>query len=631
MTRPRLYGTWPSSISAADAADSAGFPTLAWDSDGTTLLWLENRAGNSALMAQTDADAPQFLTDGPVSIGGGINYGGGDFTAAHGSAYYVLNRRQIVRQPIAGGHPMAISPPYGAAAAPVVSPDGRFVVYVHHHEGRDCLMVADTAGAHSPRTLAAGDDFYMQPAFSADGSQLAYIAWNHPHMPFDATRLRLARLELAAGMPAIVSQHDLAGGDDHAAMQPIFAADGRLAYISDASGWAQVYIYDPASGQTRQLTHAEAEHAAPPWQQGQRSIAWSADGTALYALRNADGRYSLWLIDAASGAERRITSLDDYSFMAQLDAAPDRDAVAMIAGSPTLPERVLSVQIDRAGAADRVRIHARTRSEINRAAWATGEPVTWAGHDGGAVHGWLYRPHNPDFTDDGAPPLIVSVHGGPTAQSRQGFDPRLQFFTSRGFAWLEVNHRGSTGHGKAYKDALRGAWGITDVEDSASGALAMVERGLADRARLAISGGSAGGYTVLQSLVSKPGLYAAGLCRYGIGNPITLAFHDTWKFESRYNDTLFGPLPGSREAYRARSPLFFAERVTDPVLLLHGEDDEVVPVSETRDFAAALRRHGVPHELHTYPGEGHGFRKPETIIHMLETSLRFLLAHVILK
>jgi dipeptidyl aminopeptidase/acylaminoacyl peptidase len=277
----------------------------------------------------------------------------------------------------------------------------------------------------------------------------------------------------------------------------------------------------------------------------------------------------------------------------------------------------------------RTRIWRRGAAEDLPPAWyAAPRFLTWGGEDGALVYGLFYPPGNPDFEAAGKPPLIVHVHGGPTSQRTAVFNPQAQFFASRGYAFLEVNHRGSTGYGRAYRDALRGQWGVYDVQDAVSGARRLAEAGEVDGSRLAIMGGSAGGYTVLKALQDYPAFFKAGVCLYGISNQFTLAAQ-THKFEAHYSDSLLGPLPEAAAVYRERSPIFFADRIQDPLILFHGEEDNVVPPSQSGALVESLRRRGVPHEYHLYPGEGHGFRKTETIEHFYTAAESFLRQHVI--
>jgi dipeptidyl aminopeptidase/acylaminoacyl peptidase len=248
--------------------------------------------------------------------------------------------------------------------------------------------------------------------------------------------------------------------------------------------------------------------------------------------------------------------------------------------------------------------------------------------DGEQVHGLFFPPHNPAFEGSGVPPLIVTIHGGPTSQVKANFNPRAQFFATRGYAVLEVNYRGSTGYGRPYWEALNGMWGVYDVEDAVSGVRHLADQGLVDGSRAVIMGGSAGGFTVLQALVDHPGFFTAAVCLYGVSNQFTLAA-ETHKFEARYSDKLLGPLPEAADLYRQRSPIFHADRIQDPVIVFQGEDDQVVPRAQSDEIVASLERRGVPHEYHLYPGEGHGFRKTETIEHYYNAVDRFLKQYVI--
>ncbi|MBZ0278212.1 MAG: prolyl oligopeptidase family serine peptidase, partial [Anaerolineae bacterium] len=237
-------------------------------------------------------------------------------------------------------------------------------------------------------------------------------------------------------------------------------------------------------------------------------------------------------------------------------------------------------------------------------------------------------PASDQFEGIGAPPLVVQVHGGPTGQSKAGYSPLAQFFATRGYAVLMVNYRGSTGYGKAYMNKLRGSWGTYDVEDCASGASYLAQEGSADPSRFVIMGGSAGGFTVLQSLVDKPGFYKAGICAFGVSNQFALAT-DTHKFEERYLDSILGPLPEAAVLYRERSPIFHASKIVDPIAVFQGEEDQVVPRNQSDSIVESLRSRGVPHIYHVYPGEGHGWRRPETIEHFYNALLRFLAQQVL--
>ena len=646
----RQYGTWPSPISPEMVSASLRLSDVQWDTDGETLVWLEGRGGQSLLVMQRGLDAAYDLT-GELGVRGRVGYGGGDFTVAHGVAYFAGPDGRIFRQSLAGGLAKPITPAFGAAAAPKVSADGQWLVFVHTDQGVDTLGLVDVQGDVWPAKLASGTDFVMQPAWHPQGKHLAYIAWNHPQMPWDGTELKLITFDYADGVPGVISSETLAGNETTAIFQPEFSPDGRyLAYISDETGWGQLYIYDLEKRTHRRLTDTPAEHGTPPWQQGQRMFGWSWDSQRIYFLRNQEAGLSLWVCMVASGQEQPISGLETYTYLGQPAISSRHDSIALLAGSSTIPTRIIthsiaddplpvtltptadtptvSVLVDEADN-DGERIYRRSGGErLLAEQLATAEPISWTGHDGETVYGLYYPPTNPDFEGIGLPPLIVDVHGGPSGQSLRSYRAGFQFFTSRGFAVLDVNYRGSTGYGKAYMNKLRENWGIYDVQDCASGAAYLADAGRVDRDKLVIMGGSAGGFTVLQSLIEKPGFYKAGICMYGVANQFLLAM-ETHKFEERYSDSLLGPLPQAAQAYRERSPYFQADKIKDPIAVFQGEDDQVVLRNQSDDIVATLRRSGVPHEYHVYAGEGHGWRKPETIQAFYKSVLKFLMQHVL--
>jgi dipeptidyl aminopeptidase/acylaminoacyl peptidase len=652
MTKQQqIYGTWSSPITPAMIAAGLRFSDVQWAGD--TLVWLEGRGGRSVLVAQTGVQAPRDLTDVDTRVRGGIGYGGGEFTASGGIVIFVGGGGRLYRLPLDGGSPRAITPAFGAAASPRVSFDHRWVVYVHSAENVDGLALVDTEGQMFPRKLAYGTDFVMQPAWHPKGTHIAYIAWNQPQMPWDGTLLQLAHLNYdEAGVPHLGRVETLTGDDHTSIFQPEFSPDGRtLAYVSDQTGWWQLYLYDLEGKTHTQLTDAEAEDGMPAWIQGMRTYGWSEDGRAITFIRNEKGLFSLWRCEVSNHKLRRITALDHYQYLWQI-AVSERE-VALLASATTIPDRVITCEIEREivptlsapqdtetgtpsiqvivdDDRDEEWVRKRSRSEMLMSQYAQGQPISWAGHDHEAVYGLYYPPTSDRYESSGAPPLVVRVHGGPTSQARPVFSPEAQFYATRGFAVLEVDHRGSTGYGRAYRDKLIHNWGSYDVEDSASGAQHLVNQGLADGKRLVILGGSAGGYTVLQSLVAKPGFWRAGVCLYGISNQFTLALaNPDWKFEARYSDMLLGTLPEAETLYRERSPLFNADQIKDAVIIFHGEEDQAVPKSQADSIVAVLKRRGVPHEYHVFPGEGHGWRKPETIERYYELALNFLQQYVI--
>ncbi len=621
----RAWGAWPSPLTPRSLAAGLRLVDVQWDTASDTLVWLENRGAQGVLVAQQGDDAPRDLT-AELSVRARVGYGGGDFTVASGQVYFAGPEGRLYRQALAGGEAQAVTPAFGAAAAPRVSADGRWLVYVYSHEDEDGLALVDSNGSAWPAKLLADSDFAMQPAWHPDGTMIACITWNQPQMPWDGTTLRLLTLEQgAAGLPACVDQRVLAGDENTAILQPEFSPDGRwLAFVSDVSGMGQLWLHDLENGAQRPLTTADAEHGGPAWAQGLRVFAWSHDGAALFFLRNERGFFSLWRHDLASGAATRLTQLDDYSSLGQPSCAAHSDMIALMGSAAQIPARILTLD-----AQGRTRV--RRRSATENCAGQQLAPVqalTWRGQDDEAVHGLYYAPHSERFRGEGQPPLIVTVHGGPTSQVSAAHDARAQFFATRGIAVLDVNYRGSTGYGRDYMQRLYGNWGVCDVEDALSGAEQLAGRGLADRERLVIMGGSAGGFTVYQALVDHPGFFRAGICLYGVANQFSLAL-ETHKFEARYLDMLLGPLPAAADIYRQRSPVFHADKLVDPIAIFQGDIDKVVPRNQSDAIVESLRARNVPHEYHVYEGEGHGWRRPDTIEAFYTSVLGFLQHYVI--
>jgi dipeptidyl aminopeptidase/acylaminoacyl peptidase len=628
----RPYGLWESPLSPANISKDLRLSDVAWDSDGT-LIWLERRPDRAALVLQpADGQAPRDLNS-EYSAAGRLGYGGGDFGVGAGWVYFVeASCGRIYRQLTVGGAPaQPITPAFGACACPTPSPDGRWLLFLRSYEERDSLEIVDAEGQQWPQKLVAGDDFYMQPVWHPDSRRIAWIAWNHPNMPWDGAELWLGMLEITAkGLPLLTDRVKIAGDKQTSVFQPQFSPDGRyLAYISDADGWQQLYLYDLASGEHRQLTHQLAEHGLPAWIQGLRTYGFDPGGRRIYVLRNQNHLVSLWQIDLETGDEQRLRVGEGYTHLQQIAVSPH--GIALIASGSQTPPRALTLPLpaNRRAQPQAARIIRRSSSEEFAPAYYSQPQITqWRSKDGSPVYGLYYPPHHPAYESQGLPPLIVKVHGGPTSQAMASFNNDVQFFTSRGYGVLEVNFRGSTGFGRAYRELLKGNWGVYDVEDAISGAQYLVKEGRADGQRLVILGGSSGGYTVLKALVDNPGFFKAGVCLYGITNQFTLAL-ETHKFEKHYADSLLGALPEAAAVYRERSPIFFAERIRDPLALFQGEEDTVVPRAQSDALAEALRHRGVPHIYHVYPGEGHGFRKPETLAHYYREVERFLLQYVI--
>ena len=340
----QAYGTWTSPITGKAIASGISLKDVHWNTGGDTLVWWENRGKIGVLLAKTGTDAPRDLTDTSLNVAGRVGYGGGAFTVGAGQAYFVANGR-LYKQALAGGTPRAIAPEYGSFAAPAVSADGKWVVYVHSYEHLDGLVLVDSDGSIFPRKLAYGTDFVMQPVWHPAGEQIAYIAWNHPQMPWNGSELRLMQLAAdATGVPYTDAIVTLAGDQDTAIFQPQFSPDGRyLSYVSDASGWGQIYLCDLTTQTHLQVTDTNAEHATPAWAQGLRMYGWSGDSRSLMYLENDCGFFSLRRYDLETRSDTVVAGLEQYTQLEQLATSPESDRVAMIASSALIPPRVITL------------------------------------------------------------------------------------------------------------------------------------------------------------------------------------------------------------------------------------------------------------------------------------------------
>lgn len=619
------YGTWPS-IVTTDLVTSGtiglGSPQL----DGNTLYWLESRpdeGGRVGLWRQVGDGDPESLTPAPYNVRSRVHeYGGGAYAVRDGVAVFSdfadgrlhrIDGDEITPLTPAGSHRYAdlrVHPDRGLVLA--VREDHS----VADGEPANTIVALRLDGGGSGKVLCAGADFYSDPELS-DTGELAWTEWNHPAMPWDATLIRRGRLDgdLESGLH-LVDVVDVAGSADESAVHPRWAPGGELIFVSDRTGWWNLFAL--RDGTATPLWPEEAEFATPQWVFGDQPYV-VLGSRQLLITRLSEGVTSVAVLDRESNTLRTILDSGLYGPL----TVGDGRAAALIEDADR-PARLATVDL-----ADETWSDIRHASEQALPPEWVSQPraVTWAStldDVPGEVHGWYYPPTNPDAAapEGDLPPLITLSHGGPTSFSDTGFAISLQYWTSRGFAVLDVNYRGSTGYGRPYRDALRDRWGIVDVADCAGGADAMVAQGLADPARLIVRGGSAGGYTTLQSLTSTD-TFTAGISFYGVADLEALA-RDTHKFESRYLDGLVGPYPEAIDVYRDRSPIHHVDQLSVPLLLLQGSEDAVVPPNQAETMADAVRAKGLPVALIIFEGEGHGFRRADSIKAALEAQLYFL-------
>lgn len=618
MPRPAPYGCWRSPISAAlVAGETVGLGPIACDHAG--VYWSEQRPreqGRNAIMAATAGGLAERLP-APYSARSRVHeYGGGAFTVERGVLFFCHDADQRIWRLAADGAPQPITPPGPFRYADLAFDAKRARLYCvreQHVDGREpvnTLVAVDARGEHPVQVLRAGHDFYSAPRLSGDGRHLAWLAWNHPDMPWDGTELWLAAI---AADGTLADARCVAGGRNESIAQPLFAPDGTLYFVSDRRGWWN--LYRARAGAVECVCETDAEFAVPHWVFGQSNYAFLSPDTIVCAYAR-NGTWRLGRLDVTSA---ELTALDTpYTELSQLRA---RDGRAWFVGAA--PNRAAElVELDAARGHTRV-LRRSSALELDAGYLSAPQAIDFPTGGGARAHAFYYPPGNRDFVAPAneRPPLLVLSHGGPTAAATSALNLRVQYFTSRGFAVLDVNYRGSSGYGRAYRRALDGQWGVADVEDCVAGARHLVGQGLADPKRLAIRGASAGGYTTLCALTFHD-VFRAGASYYGISDLEALV-RDTHKFEAHYLDRLVGPYPAACALYRARSPIHHVERLACPVIFFQGLQDKVTPPDQTERMAAALRRKGIPVEYVAFDNEAHGFRRAENVERALAAELAF--------
>lgn len=628
-------GSWKSPITS-DLIVAQSITLSEVRTDGADTYWLESRpqeAGRSVIVRRTSRGITEDITPPPFNARTRIHeYGGGAWLVGHGTVYFShdLDRR-LYRLERGAPQPVALTPEglwrYGDG---VIDRSRRRWIGVREdhsepgREPRNTIVSVDATGAapDAGRVLASGHDFYSSPRLSPDGRWLAYLAWDHPRMPWEGTVLYAVPLD-ESGMPSGEARL-IAGGADESIFQPEWDPDGSALYFtSDCSGWWNLYRRALDGTEAQPLAPMAAEFGQAQWVLGMSTYAL-AGPRRIVCSYTSNGIGRLATIDLASG---KLTPLETpYSDFYSVRA--DGDRVIFRGGSPTLPPSIVSLNLA-SGAAEVLKTSTAVADDPALARYFTRpEPVEFPTARNRTAFGLFYPAFNPDYkpTEGDRPPLVVKCHGGPTSAASSTLDLRIQYWTSRGISVLDVNYSGSTGYGREYRRRLEGSWGVVDVEDCVNGARFLAEKGLVDSARSVITGPSAGGYTALAALAFQ-NYFRAGASHYGVSDLAVLA-QDTHKFESRYLDSLIGPYPEREDVYRARSPLQHADGITVPVIFFQGDEDRVVPPSQTELIVDALRAKGMPVGYLLFAGEQHGFRKAESIKRSLDAELYFYAVNV---
>lgn len=614
------YGSWKSPITSdLLVAGTVGLGQIALD--GEAVYWVEGRpaeAGRNVIVRRTPDGEVVDVTPAPFNVRTRAHeYGGSAFTVAEGTVYFSNDGDQRWYRHTVGTEPQPLTPAGEQRYANAIVDQQRdrlIAVQEDHsnssHEPVNRLVSISLTGNGEVQVLASGDDFYSSPRLSPDGSQLSWLSWNHPNMPWDGTQLWLAQLN-ADG--SVGEKKCLAGGKTESIFQPEWSSDGVLYFVSDRNGWWNLYRWQQE--EIEPLWEMEAEFGLPQWIFGMSTYAFAA-ANRLICTYSHEG---LWHLASLDTEKKELSEIEtDFTDISSVQGSGGQ--AAFIAGSPTNPTAVVLMDV----ATGKLEVLRQSSElEIDPGYLSTSQAIAFPTENNLTAYAIFYPPQNKDYTapEGEKPPLIVKSHGGPTAATSSTFNLKIQYWTSRGFGYLDVNYGGSTGYGREYRQRLNDAWGIVDVDDCVNAAKYLAEQGLVDGTQMAITGGSAGGYTTLAALTFRD-VFKAGASHYGVSNLEILAT-DTHKFESRYLDGLIGPYPERKDIYVARSPIHFTDQLACPVIFFQGLEDKIVPPNQAETMVAALKAKNLPVAYVPFAGEQHGFRRAENIKRALDGEFYF--------
>ncbi len=621
MTEPQIapYGAWRSPITTDLIV--AGTITLGQIAlDGADVYWTEGRPteqGRVVLMRLTPNGAITELTPSPFNVRTRVHeYGGGAYTVHNGLvvfSHFVDNRLYQI-SPAGEIQVITWESQLRYADLQIDAARGRVLAVREDHrtggEAVNTLVAVDLNGQHEDVVLVSGHDFFSTPRLSPDGARLSWLAWDHPNLPWDGTTLWVAEI---ADDGTLREPTQVAGGQEESIFQPAWSPDGVLHFVSDRTGWWNLYRWQ--DGEAKPVAPMEAEFGQPQWVFGQSTYGFVAPDQ-LICLIEQNGFNRLVRVDTSSASVTNIAT--PYNSLNFLNVAPER--AYFLGASPTEPRAL--VQLDLASDTAAV-IRRSSTAEIDPGFLSVPQQIEFPTENGQTAFAIYYPPANRVYRapEGELPPLLVRSHGGPTGSADAALNLQVQYWTSRGFAFVDVNYGGSTGYGRAYRQRLNGTWGVVDVDDCVNAARHLVQQGLADGDRQAIDGGSAGGYTTLCALTFRDA-FKAGASLFGISE-LEVFINDTHKFESRYLDRLIGPYPERKDLYYERSPINFVDQLNCPMILLQGLDDKIVPPNQAELMRKAVHTKGLPVAYLPFAGEGHGFRKAASIKRALDAEFYF--------
>ncbi len=630
VKRVQPFGTWRTPVtSELVVAHAVRLSDVAVDGD--EVLWSEERPAEEGrielVRRSTDGTTVDLLGHGFNARTAVHEYGGGAWWTHDGVVWFAnWADQRLYRRDVSGAcQPLTPQPVVERGdryADGDLSPDGSRIACIREHhppEGRGAIdvrneiviLAADEPS--EPDVLVSGPDFVLNPRWSPDGRSLCWMEWDHPNMPWDGTRLMVR--DLGTG-----EELRVAGGPQESVSEPVWHTDGTLTFVSDRSGWWNLYRWSPADNHVHPLVEMDADIGLPPWQPDMARYAVLADGRIVFAA-TSDG-FDRLFVRLADATVRPLEL--PYSTAVGLRRCNDT-SVVLVAATPTTEPAVVRVDLGEGSrVVGTVELRPPRDLGIDPSYWSAPEPVAYPTAGGRTAYGLFYPPRNPEVEGPNGdrPPLVVMIHGGPTAAARPLLQMAVQYWTTRGFAVVDVNYGGSTGFGREYRERLKGAWGIVDVEDCIAAAQWLAAQGRVDAEAMCIRGGSAGGFTTLAVLARAQTPFAAGCNMFGVADLSALA-RETHKFESRYLDGLVAPYPERQDIYDERSPISHVDRIHSPLLVLQGSEDEVVPPQQSRLIVEALRAKQMPVAYLEFAGEQHGFRAAQNIRTALDSELSF--------
>lgn len=623
MNTPKIakYGSWKSPITSDLVSSGSIRLDGQIEIDGDCIYWVEMRPteeGRYVVVQRLPDGRTNDITPKSCNVRTRVHeYGGGAYKIDRGIVYFSNFADQRLYRQVPGSTPEPITSKDSIRYADVVIDKRRerIICVCQDHtnnmkEPENYLAAIDSRGKKTVQKLISGNDFYSSPQVSPDGSQLAWLTWNHPNMPWDYTELWVGKIDEDGG---ISDRIRIAGGSEESICQPKYSPDGLLYFISEKTGWWN--LYRCRDGLIESLCEMEAEFGVPHWVFGQSNYGF-ASTRQLICIYHRNGESHLASIDTETLKFEIIDT--PYTSISSMKAA--LGYVVLLAGSPAEATAIVRLEL----ATTKTEVLRRSTEVIVESNYLSlPEAIEFPTEGGLTAHALYYRPKNGDFTgpNNERPPLVVISHGGPTSTTSSVLNLTIQYWTSHGFAVADVNYGGSTGYGRKYRQRLDGKWGIVDVDDCVNCARYLINRGEVNAEQTVIRGGSAGGYTTLAAMTFR-NVFKAGASYYGVSDLEALA-KDTHKFESRYLDRIVGPYPSRRDLYLERSPIYHVEQLSCPIIFFQGDEDRIVPPDQAEVMVNALRRKRIPVAYILFQGEQHGFRKAQNIKRALDAELYF--------